>query len=122
MNHFFLSQTPETPEIYFDLEEGVFNFTGRLIPTEVDEFWDPIFTLVKDIKSNKQITFKFDLDYLNISSSKKLLYFFYLLDGLDIPLSVEWLFEEGDENMKEVGQDYEYMINIPFSFVEKKKI
>jgi hypothetical protein len=122
MNYFFLSQTPETPEIYFDLEKGVFNFTGRLIPTEVDEFWDPIFTLVKDIKSNKQITFRFDLDYLNISSSKKLLYFFYLLDGLDIPLSVEWLFEEGDEDMKEVGRDYEYMINIPFSFVEKKKI
>ena len=31
---------------------------------------------------------------------------------------VEWLYRETDEDMYEVGQDYAYMVKVPFVFKE----
>jgi hypothetical protein len=31
---------------------------------------------------------------------------------------VEWLYRESDEDMYEVGQDYAYMVKVPFVFKE----
>jgi hypothetical protein len=30
---------------------------------------------------------------------------------------VNWFYKETDEDMYEVGQDYEYMIKVPFEFI-----
>ena len=36
--------------------------------------------------------------------------------GLDV--CVEWHYREADEDMYEVGQDYAYMVKVPFEFME----
>ena len=35
-------------------------------------------------------------------------------NGSDV--KVEWLYRETDEDMYEVGQDYAYMVKVPFEF------
>ena len=39
--------------------------------------------------------------------------------GLDV--QVEWEYKSDDEDMYEVGQDYAYMVKVPFKFKEIKE-
>jgi hypothetical protein len=34
---------------------------------------------------------------------------------------VEWRYKDSDEDMFEVGQDYAYMVKVPFDFIEYKE-
>ena len=35
-------------------------------------------------------------------------------------VKVQWFYSEADEDMFEVGQDYAFMVKIPFQFVERE--
>jgi hypothetical protein len=64
---------------------------------------------------------KIDLEYFNISSSKRILFLLYKLNeltesGMDV--KVQWFYRQSDEDMFEVGQDYAYMVKVPFEFKE----
>ena len=65
--------------------------------------------------------FKINLEYFNIASSKRILFLLYKLNELaeaNKEVSVEWHHRENDEDMFEVGQDYAYMVRVPFKFIE----
>jgi len=96
---------------------------GRCIPDEPDEFWLPILNWFESYKLNPvhNTTFQIDLEYFNISSSKRILFLLYNLNELAESgnnVCVEWLYRDSDEDMFEVGQDYAYMVRVPFKFVE----
>ncbi|MEN9400125.1 MAG: hypothetical protein RL632_1228, partial [Bacteroidota bacterium] len=64
---------------------------------------------------------KIDLEYFNISSSKRILFLLYKLNELSEAgkqVHVEWYYRQSDEDMYEVGQDYAYMVKVPFIFKE----
>ena len=66
-----------------------------------------------------QTVFKIDLEYFNISSSKRILFLLYKLNELSEnghSVKVQWLYRDSDEDMYEVGQDYAYMVKVPFEF------
>ncbi len=115
--------TPTTPEIVFNHVTGVMLIKGRCIPDEPDEFWLPILNWFESYKLNPvhNTTFQIDLEYFNISSSKRILFLLYKLNELaesGNKVCVEWLYRDSDEDMFEVGQDYAYMVRVPFKFVE----
>lgn len=118
---FFIEQTYETPKVQINFVEGVFSIKGRVIPEEVDTFWSGITENVFKIDTDKELTVKLKIDYLNISSSKKLLYLLYDLEKTYKKIKVMWYYEEYDEDMYEVGRDYEHMVSIPFIFKKKKQ-
>lgn len=67
----------------------------------------------------KKTTVIIDLEYFNITSSKRILFLLYKLNELSengSDVKVEWLYRETDEDMYEVGQDYAYMVKVPFEF------
>ena len=73
----------------------------------------------KKIPGNKITTFNIDLEYFNVTSSKRILALLYKLNELSddgIHVNVNWYYREGDEDMYEVGQDYAYMVKVPFEF------
>jgi len=123
MEILFRDATPKTPEIHFDPVSGVMQIKGRCIPDDPDSFWLPVLNWFESymMKPVERTTFRINLDYFNIASSKRILFLLYKLNELaesKNEVCVEWYHRENDEDMFEVGQDYAYMVRVPFKFVE----
>lgn len=123
MENLLIEATSKTPGIHFDFVTGQMEIKGRSIPDEADDFWLPILnwfeTYLMHPKNNTIV--KIDLEYFNISSSKRILFLLYKLNELvdsGMQATVEWLYRHADEDMYEVGQDYAYMVKVPFVFTE----
>ena len=76
--------TPQTPEIEFDSGTGVMAIKGRCIPDEPDDFWLPILSWFESYMMTPQenTTFRIELEYFNITSSKRILFLLYKLNEL----------------------------------------
>lgn len=122
-----IERTEKTPLVYFSPEEGRFEITGKSIPDDAEAFYRPILDwLDKYVESPvKENVFDVNLDFFNISSSKRLLFILYKLNeiaeaGANIVL--RWHYDENDDDMYEVGQDFAFMVKIPFEFVLKDRM
>ncbi|MGB0914580.1 MAG: DUF1987 domain-containing protein [Crocinitomicaceae bacterium] len=121
-----IKPTVQTPKISLNPLIGKMEIKGRSIPDSPDEFWLPVLNWFESylIQPAPKTIFKIDLEYFNISSSKRILFLLYKLNelaerGLDV--CVEWYYRTEDEDMYEVGQDYAYMVKVPFEFREYKE-
>jgi hypothetical protein len=122
MDNLFIEGTKQTPEIKFDASTGVLEISGRSIPENTFEFFNPVLTWLEEYaKSPAQKTIvKVNLEYFNTSSSKYILEIFkrvkvVFADGHDV--MVEWYYEEDDEEMMETGEDYEDVSGLPFELI-----
>ncbi|MFP5471381.1 MAG: DUF1987 domain-containing protein [Bacteroidia bacterium] len=118
----YIKATETTPLVSFNPDNGEFLITGKSITEDADAFFQPVIDWVSHSELKFPVNLVVDLEYFNISSSKRILYLLYkfneLVDQNIIPVSVIWLYQKGDEDMMEVGQDYAYMVNIPFEVKE----
>lgn len=126
MEELYLESTPETPLINFTSSEGMMVIKGRSIPDDVDSFWMPILDWFDRYIStpHQKTSLSIHLEYFNITSSKRILLLLYKLNELKengTDVSVEWIYRKDDEDMYEVGQDYAYMVKVPFIFKEIKE-
>ncbi len=125
MEGLHIEATPQTPLINFFPHNGKMVIKGRAIPDDADAFWMPVLNWFESYLSNphKETIFSIHLEYFNISSSKRILFLLYKLNELlesGNNVRVEWVHREDDEDMYEVGQDYAYMVKVPFEFKEIK--
>ena len=123
MQTFVKSATETTPFLKFDASLGDFFIEGKSIPSDAEGFYGPVLHWLKEYvdKPNLKTTLVLKLDYFNISSSKRILFIFYKLNELvdaGHHVNVKWYFHEGEDDMHEVGQDFAFMVNIPFEFIE----
>ena len=123
MEDLFIKASPQTPFIHFNGKSGIMEIKGRSIPDQPDDFWLPILSWFESYLLNpiSSTVIKIDLEYFNISSSKRILFLLYKLNELaenGKEVRVEWLYRQTDEDMYEVGQDYAYMVKVPFIFKE----
>lgn len=117
-----LEATPKTPYVNLNDDTGVLTIAGRSIPSDSEEFWKPILAWLEEYSNapREKTLVKFNLEYFNISSSKRILFFLYKLNEMndsDYSVEIEWEFHENDEDMKEVGEDYALMVSVPFTFI-----
>ncbi len=125
MESIHIESTRLTPEIVFDINEKTFLFKGRSSPENARDFYNPVFEAMDKIASSslEEITFNFEFEYFNTSSSKCL--FRILKAANDIHQSgktvhVNWRFDEDDEDMQESGEDLESLLDIEFNYVENQ--
>jgi len=90
----------------------------------VDHFYGPVLDWLSDAKGklSNNMNFVFDLEYFNVLSSKRILFILYHLAEIQktgVDVSITWQFSVEDEDMKEVGEDFACMVNLPFEFVSK---
>jgi len=121
-----IEPTAQTPMINFDPANGLMEIKGRSIPYDSDDYWMPILNWFESYVVNpfQTTVFKINLEYFNISSSKRILFLLYKLNEIaekGLNVQVEWEYKSGDEDMYEVGQDYAYMVKVPFKFKEIKE-
>ncbi|PLX13259.1 MAG: hypothetical protein C0597_11940, partial [Marinilabiliales bacterium] len=108
-----------TPEITF-LQKGELKISGRSLPEDVHKFYDPLIEWVKKLDV-KIVKVDLKLEYLNTSSTKKLLNLLIALDENSsiIDINVNWFYEFDDLEMEDLGEIYkDELTRIKFHFIE----
>lgn len=126
MDIFTLKGTSKTPEISFNPHTGQMVIKGRSIPQNAEEFWSPVLKwfYAYAVRPSENTRLVFHFDYFNITSSKRVLFLLHKLNEMHengFKVEVEWHHYEGDQDMKEVGEDYSTMISFPFEIVALKE-
>lgn len=120
MNNIILNGTPKTPDVNFSAEEGRLEIKGRSIPENSIEFYSDLLAWIDEYATNPKTTTVMDmkLEYFNTSSSKCILDVFKKLEVIKKngqEVVINWYYEEEDEDMLEAGEDYDAIIDIPFT-------
>ena len=119
MEELNIEGTPKTPTIRFDMKSGEMLIKGRSIPEKSIEFYKSLTEALDSYGDSPQSETKVNiqLEYFNTSSSKCILDVFKKLEKINAGnsnVTINWHYEEDDEDMLEAGEDYQAIINIPF--------
>lgn len=126
MNSIKYIGTDDTPSITLDAQSGTFELAGRSMPEDVTSFYSPILEWIDKYSQepNEHTVFNFKLTYFNTASSKLILDILVKLEEIKEnghELLVHWFYPDIDEDMKEAGEEYAEMIEIPFELIAYKK-
>lgn len=116
-----IKKTSKTPYLCVDTKSGKFSLSGRCIIEFPREFFKEFLNHI-DIYSkdpNEKTTFDISLEYSNTGSTKCI---FDILKKIDtIPnISINWIYEYQDEDIMELGKDFEDLLSSKFNFIEVK--
>lgn len=121
MDSLVIEKTKKTPYINFDFKSGKFLIEGRCMPENTFEFFENInLSLQEYLKSPNNTVVDIQLEYFNSSALKYILKFLEDLSQIKInkSLEVNWFYEKDDEDIFEVGQDYQDILGIRFNLIE----
>jgi hypothetical protein len=110
------------PSLSLNANSGVLELAGKSIPERTSEFYDPVLAWMDEyIQSPKEETiFNVKLEYCNSASTR------YLMDILERlerifkegkKVTVNWYYEEDDEDMLDLGQSYSVPLTIPINMI-----
>ncbi len=114
--------TAETPNVIFDPANNTFEISGKSLPEDVKEFYNPLLKWMRGYAEapNPNTTLKVKMEYFNTASSKMILELFELLNemhGEGKSVTIEWYYQEDDEDMMDAGADYADMLEVPFKMI-----
>ena len=112
-----LDGTEDTPRIVLDKANNLFEISGRSLPEDAAEFYEPILNWLEKYKGseNPKTNFMFKLEYFNTASSKLILDILTNLEEIEGAM-VTWYYHEDDEDMQEAGEEFSELVDIPFEF------
>jgi len=126
MDTLIIGSSPKTPQVIFNADTGELLLEGRSIPENSLEFYVPLMEWLESYSHEVKVEtiVQMKLEYFNTSSSKCILDFFRKLEIISKrgnKVTVNWYFEEDDEDMLEAGEDYDAIVDLPFMMVEQKE-
>ncbi len=112
-----LEGTEDTPKIILDKNNGIFEVSGRSLPEDSAEFYQPVLDWLDEYKSNPNgaTDFVFKLEYFNTASSKLILDLLSQLEEIK-GVTIHWYYHEDDEDMQEAGEEFSELVEVPFEF------
>jgi hypothetical protein len=115
-----------TPSLVYDAANFELRIEGRIIPEDPEICFLPLHEWVDkfELSEQKEVTVTLLLFYYNTSSSKRLVELFKRLDELNNngkAVTINWEYEEDDEDCLDDGADYKKMLNLPFNIIEVKE-
>ncbi len=126
MENINIEAQERSPEVNFDFSANTFLLKGESYPEDVTDFYGPVIGKLEeylDELTGGKVHFTFELIYFNSSTAKVLMGLFEILDEAaanDNDVLITWIFEEDDDNMEEMGEEFgEDLENAKF---ELKKI
>jgi hypothetical protein len=119
---FQVEATESTPEVKLDKENGKLEFSGRSLPENAKEFYNPIMNWLESYTEapNDKTKVVFNFEYFNTASSKMIMDIIEKLKAIQEngkELDVDWCYLEEDDDMLEAGEDYSDITEIPFNFI-----
>ena len=123
MEKLVIEETKNSPYFLFDPSTGYFGITGKSFPENARKVYTPVFEWLKlyNPDSSTKIHLVIQLHYISSSSLINLLelvkrFCSYRENGVDLILS--WHYDEDDEDMKKVGEDFMKIVDFQFDMVE----
>ncbi len=133
MENLYIEPTEFTPKVKFDIKNQKFELIGASRPEDVVAFFESIIykvekyvnTILEEKENLRNFHFHllFDLHYMNSASSK---YILQILDHFknlyrkDAKITVDWYYEDIDDQIFEDGEDLSDVIKIPFNLKPRK--
>ncbi len=120
---FHVEQSPKTPFIELRHETGVFQINGKSVPENTVQFYSSLFEWLNNYAQApaKSTTLNIQLDYFNTSSAKVLADLFKKLENLQnngkSNVTINWYYQDIDEEMLEAGEGYKSITKVPFNLV-----
>jgi hypothetical protein len=126
MSKLLILATDESPQIHFDPSRGILDISGKSLPEDIEQFYSPLEESVKNYVKKPQhtTTINFDMLYLNSSSTKKVLEIVTLFENMHrngLKVNINWYYEEFDEDMKDEGEEFARLTEIPVVLISKKQ-
>ena len=84
MTNISIEETKKTPGITLSVTDKKFEISGRSMPEDATEFYEPIISWLKEYSNNPVdgINLSVKLDYFNTTSSKMILEIFKLVESI----------------------------------------
>tara|TARA_B100000809_G_scaffold84309_2_gene82749 strand:+ start:6373 stop:6759 length:387 start_codon:yes stop_codon:yes gene_type:complete len=127
MEPLILERQLNFPSINFDPNSGMLKIIGRSIPEDPVNFYQPLENWISDFIDTKPetLTLFIYLDYLNTHSTECVL---ILIKKIDIfykdnktNVKVVWNFDEDDEDLEDLGDEFASIIKVPFEYIKITK-
>lgn len=120
MISFQLEPTITTPSVEVDEEEGEITISGRSSPENSVGFYQPLLDVMDSLSESPRLVFNFALEYFNTSSGKCLFDIIrkagkFTEEGSEI--EINWFYDPEDEDMREIGEDYEDILDLEFNYL-----
>lgn len=114
--------TSDTPKVLFDPENGIFEISGRSLPEDVVSFYQPLIDWLDEYKDspNEYTEFVFKYIYFNTATSKLIQDILIKLEEIHesgYKVQVMWFYEEEDEDMLDLGEEFSENVDIPFEII-----
>lgn len=119
---FYVEATQSTPAIKLDKENSKIEMSGRSLPENVKEFYEPVINWLNDyVKApNDKTKIVLNFEYFNTASSKMIMDIlekFKKIQEQGKEIDVDWCYIEEDDDMLEAGEDYSEITEVPFNFI-----
>jgi hypothetical protein len=114
-----IPKADKMPLIDFNVETNVLKISGVSIPEDALAFYKPILHwlgLYLQVKPTKA-TLIFELEFFNTVSSRlflEIMKFMQKLKESGADVTIQWLYDEDDEDIKEAGENYAEMVEVNF--------
>jgi len=112
-----IAKTARTPQIDFDFAGNKFAIAGESYPEDASAFYGLLLEkITKHFSglSDTEISFRFELIYFNSSTAKIVMELFEALDEAAASgnkVTITWVYEAGDDNIKELGEEFSEELN-----------
>ena len=117
MENLEIKSTVCTPNVMFDIENKTLSITGKAYPEDAVSYFNPInSTLEEYIKNNDSLQIICEFVYLNTASTKMLLTLLKNAVNNLNKVKVMWGYEEDDDDILELGEDFADTLEIEFEF------
>ena len=112
-----LEGTEDTPKVMLDKASGTFEISGRSLPEDAAEFYQPILNWLTEYagQANPKTEFVIKLEYFNTASSKLILDVLSKLEDIT-GSKVMWYHYDDDEDMQEAGVEFSELVEVPFEY------
>lgn len=121
MNALIIEETKETPRIYFDPNNNVFEISNKSLPEDADKFYLPVINWLENYAANpnSNTNFVFKLEYYNTTSARYVSKIVNILNELNktADVTIQWYFYENDEDMEDNGISFSEMNDVKFELI-----
>lgn len=124
-NQQLISPTRNTPEVILD-PKGTIKLTGRLIPENAEDFFNPIEAWINEYFCNPaEITcVEIYLEYINSVGTKYLLDLIHKITHIHLRKNnkkfiINWYYKDEDEDILEKGTFFSLDLDVPFNFIKR---
>jgi hypothetical protein len=111
MDNLLFEAKKDTPRIYFSKEKKIFEMSGKSLPEDVVDFYEPVLNWLKEYVKDplEETVVVFKLEYINSTSSKivaEMLEIFEMILESGKIIRAKWYYPDEDDDIKLTGEEF----------------